>query len=59
MSNAEIDFIMDAIELTVFHFQEWMKDHNYDAQSNEFSFKEFKTKEKCKIEDWFNAYNWK
>ena len=25
MTNAEIDFIMDAIELTASHFQEWME----------------------------------
>jgi selenocysteine lyase/cysteine desulfurase len=59
MSNAEIDFIMDAIELTASHFQEWMKDYTYNAECNEYSFKGIEAKEKNKIEDWFNASNWK
>jgi len=58
MTNAEIDFIMDAIELTVRHFHEWMKDYTYDAECDEFSFKGIETKEQSKIEDWFNVSNW-
>ena len=55
MTNAEIDFIMDAIELTASHFQEWMKDYIYNPESNEYSFKGFDTREQSMIEDWFNA----
>ena len=55
MTNAEIDFIMDAIELTASHFQEWMKDYTYDPESNEYSFKGIEAKEQSKIEDWFNV----
>ena len=58
MTNAEIDFIMDAIELTAFHFQDWMKDYTYDPGSNEYSFKEFEAKEQGRIEDWFNVSIW-
>lgn len=36
MTNAEIDFIMDAIHLTAMHFIEWARDYRYDAASNEF-----------------------
>ena len=55
MTNAEINFIMDAIALTASHFREWMKDYGYDPVSNEFSFKGFKAKEQARVEDWFNA----
>ena len=58
MTNAEIDFIMDAIELTASHFQEWMKDYTYDPGSNEYSFKGIEAKEQSKIEDWFNVSAW-
>ncbi len=59
MSNAEIDFIIDAIELTASHFRKWMKDYTYDAECNEYSFKGFEQKEHNRIEDWFNVNNWK
>jgi selenocysteine lyase/cysteine desulfurase len=55
MTNAEIDFIMDAIALTASHFQEWMKDYTYDPESNEYFFKGIEAKEQSKIEDWFNV----
>lgn len=58
MTNAEIDFIMNAIELTASHYQEWMKDYRYDRESGEYSFKGREGKEQCKIEDWFNISNW-
>ena len=58
MTNAEIDFIMDAIELTVSHFQEWMKDYTYDPELNEFSFKGIWAKQQNRVEDWFNVCNW-
>ncbi len=58
MTNAEIDFIMDAIELTASHFQEWMKDYTYDPGSNEYAFKGIVATEQRKIEDWFNVSNW-
>ena len=56
MTNAEIDFIMDAIELTASDFKEWMKDYTYNAESNEYSFKGIDAKEQSRIEDWFNIY---
>jgi hypothetical protein len=59
MTNAEINFIMDAIESTACHFSEWMKDYVYDAGSNEFSFKGIESKDENKIEDWFDVSNWK
>ncbi|MEP7110295.1 MAG: aminotransferase class V-fold PLP-dependent enzyme [Ferruginibacter sp.] len=58
MTNAEIDFIMDAIEMTAFHFREWMKDYTYDPGSNEYSFNGFEVREQGRIEAWFNVSNW-
>jgi len=58
MTNAEIDFIMDAIELTAFHFKDWMKDYTYDPGSNEYTFKGNEAKEQVRIEDWFNVSIW-
>ncbi|MCW3086877.1 MAG: aminotransferase class V-fold PLP-dependent enzyme, partial [Sediminibacterium sp.] len=58
MTNAEIDFIMDAIGLTASHFQEWANDYLYDPVSNEYSFKGAGAKEQDKIDDWFTVSNW-
>jgi len=58
MTDAETGFIMDAIESTVSHFQEWMKDYIYDPGTNEYSFKVIEAKEQSKIGDWFNVSNW-
>ncbi|SHM78345.1 aminotransferase class V-fold PLP-dependent enzyme [Mucilaginibacter sp. OK098] len=57
MTNTEIDFIMDAIELTASHFQEWMKDYTYDPGSNEYLFNGM-AREQDKVADWFNASLW-
>ncbi len=58
MSNAEINFIMDAIEQTASHFTEWMKDYTYDPSTDEYSFKGIMAKERGKIRDWFNVSIW-
>ena len=58
MTNAEIDFIMDAIESTSFHFKEWMEDYVYDPGSNEYTFKGMVTDCQRKINDWFNVAAW-
>ena len=57
MTNAEVDLIMNAIELTVCHFREWMKDYVYDPASNEYSFKGTGTKEQDKVDNWFNVFD--
>jgi len=58
MTNAEIDFMMDAIEMTACHFEEWGKNYNYDAASNEYAFKGFDGKEQGKVEGWFDVGGW-
>jgi selenocysteine lyase/cysteine desulfurase len=57
MTNTEIEFIMDAIEMTALHFREWMKDYTYDAGTNEYAFKEFEAKEEGRVEEWFNLHS--
>jgi selenocysteine lyase/cysteine desulfurase len=58
MTNAEVDFIMDAIELTAAHFETWAKDYNYDTGSNEYTFKGVVTKEDDKVGEWFDVARW-
>jgi selenocysteine lyase/cysteine desulfurase len=53
MTNAEIGFIMDAIELTVCHLQEWTEDYSYCPASNEYVIKGMEAMEQDTIEDWF------
>ena len=56
MTNAEIGFIMNAIEAVATSFGEWEKDYSYDPGSNEYSFKQTGTpREQRKMADWFNA----
>jgi selenocysteine lyase/cysteine desulfurase len=55
MTNAEIDFIMDAVELTASYYGKWMKDYKYDPASNEYSFKGMKVREDKRVEDWFRV----
>ena len=58
MTNAEIDFIMNAIELTALHFREWTKDYVYNSKSNEYTFKGIEAKEQSMVARWFNANTW-
>ena len=53
MTDAEIGFIMDAIEITAMRFREWSKDYSYDPGTNEFSFIGARVQEQDKIEEWF------
>ncbi|MEO8413329.1 MAG: aminotransferase class V-fold PLP-dependent enzyme [Ginsengibacter sp.] len=57
MPDAEIDFIMDSIEATAFHYRKWMTDYAYNSMSNEYFFKGFDGKAQDKITDWFNISN--
>jgi selenocysteine lyase/cysteine desulfurase len=54
MTNAEIKFIMDAIELTALRFDEWEKDYAYDHAVNKYVFKDVEETVQRKVEDWFN-----
>jgi hypothetical protein len=39
MTNKEIDFIMDAIELTAANFSRWAKDYSYNSATGSFTYK--------------------
>ena len=39
MSNAEIDYILDAVEEVVERYEEWGKDYVYDSDRNEYVFR--------------------
>jgi selenocysteine lyase/cysteine desulfurase len=56
MTNAEIDFIICAVELTARHFRDWMGDYTYDPLSNEYLFKKAIAETGCK--KWFAVANW-
>ena len=58
MTNLEIDFMMDAIEVTASRFREWMEDYIYDPESNEYSFRGMGKSEQCPVKDWFNPSAW-
>jgi selenocysteine lyase/cysteine desulfurase len=55
MTNTEIDYIMDAIECTASHFQDWQDDYAYHPSSNEYFYKGKEEMELSKIEDWFSC----
>jgi selenocysteine lyase/cysteine desulfurase len=55
MTNAEVDYIMDAIELTASHFEEWGEDYVYDRETNEYVFKGFEVKDQEVASGWFDV----
>jgi selenocysteine lyase/cysteine desulfurase len=58
MSNQELEFILDAIERTACHFNEWAADYFYESKSDEFLFKKKKVKVNRETECWFKASDW-
>jgi len=58
MTNAEIAFIMDAIELTATHYAEWSNDYTYDAERNEYFFKGSAENASEMVGDWFEVSSW-
>ncbi|MBE7172879.1 MAG: aminotransferase class V-fold PLP-dependent enzyme [Williamsia sp.] len=55
MTSAEIQRIMDAIDLTASCFKHWAKDYTYSPASNEYVFNGKTKKKQNKIEKWFNS----
>jgi len=58
MNNKEIDFIMDAIELTASRFGEWMKGYTYNPETNEYTFEDSQVAGQKRVEAWFNVSAW-
>jgi selenocysteine lyase/cysteine desulfurase len=53
MTDKEIEFIMDAIELTAANFGDWMNDYDCNPLSNEYRLKGEMEKEQHLVEGWF------
>ena len=67
MTDAELEYIMDAIEATAAHHREWARDYGYDAARNEFAYTGAYTAaapptappdERERISGWFTAARW-
>jgi selenocysteine lyase/cysteine desulfurase len=56
MTDAEINFMMDAIEETALHFEEWGEDYVYDGVANEYVFKGKNVD--CIRSNWFDYEVW-
>jgi selenocysteine lyase/cysteine desulfurase len=57
MTDAEIALIMDAIESTACHYQDWMRDYINDPRSDQYSFR-MESAGRDKVEDWFTVSSW-
>ena len=53
LSDADVDFILDALDALARHHNEWAVDYTYNVHSNEFQFKGFPDEEKKRVEGWF------
>jgi selenocysteine lyase/cysteine desulfurase len=58
MTNREITFITDAIELTAKHYPEWKADYTYEAESNEFIFTKQPEGNRSIAKNWFDPSSW-
>lgn len=54
MTNAEIEYILDAIEDLHNNHEEWAKDYSYHLQTNEFSHRKAGNDEMQRVEGWFS-----
>lgn len=57
MTDAEIHFILDAIEAIVVNIKKWQEDYYYDQYSNEYYFKASGVK-KLQLGSWFDPGGW-
>jgi selenocysteine lyase/cysteine desulfurase len=55
MTDAEIEFMLDAIELTAAYWRTWAKDYHYDAGSGQYFYRDMESAEKSRIEKWFTV----
>ena len=56
MTDAEIDYIMDAVKETALNFIEWSEDYIYDDATNEYVFNSVTTN--LNVDAWFNTETW-
>ena len=55
MTNAEVDFICDAIKQVALNHEEWGKDYTQNLAKNEFEHKEGNVQEQELVSSWFNS----
>ena len=53
MSDEEIGYILDAIEITIERYPEWKEDYGYDSAANEFVFRGID--QDSRVGKWFSA----
>jgi len=53
MSNATINAIMDAVELTAANYPVWSKDYSYDPDSDEYYYKGMPPNKQTPVDSWF------
>ncbi|MVM34123.1 aminotransferase class V-fold PLP-dependent enzyme [Spirosoma sp. HMF4905] len=58
MTNAEMEFILDAIEWTASHSQEWIHEYTYDHEHNQFVVNGLKSQSSISFDNWFTASHW-
>ncbi|MEI7627940.1 MAG: aminotransferase class V-fold PLP-dependent enzyme [Bacteroidota bacterium] len=56
MTNAEVVYIMDAIEDTASNFRRYQLDYIYDTETNEYSFKNANKPEDAIIDKWYSGF---
>ncbi|MEI8203401.1 MAG: aminotransferase class V-fold PLP-dependent enzyme [Bacteroidota bacterium] len=54
MTDAELSFILNAIEQVVINHNTWANDYNYNMHTNEFTHKHFPDKHPEMIDSWFD-----
>ncbi len=55
-TDAEVDYIIDALEQLSMNHRTWGLDYVYDAQTNEYMHKTFKESSTQQINDWFQKF---
>ena len=53
-TDAEVAYVCDSIKELAANFESWAEDYAYDARTNEFLHKSFRSKEKDLVNKWFN-----
>lgn len=54
MTDAEVDFVLDALEAVYHNHQEWAQDYEYNTHTNEFSYRNQPGHKSGLVEGWFD-----
>lgn len=55
LSDADIEYILNALEQLARQHRKWAEDYTYNIHSNEFQFNNFPDEEKKLVEKWFDS----